>query len=230
MKFLIPPSEGKSLQDTTSHIFKDTGFEMLDSVKDLLELLKNKKSDSDIQKIYGTSLEKSLDLHSKNLNILNSFCSLAIERYSGIVFKNINWGDFNKNDKIFFGKNFLIFSGLFGVVSPMSLIPNYKLKMNVLLLHKFWNSIITDKLKKEDIIIDLLPQVHRKAYIKDERVTIVDFFHIKDGKKTNAGHLGKAVKGQFIRYITKNKIKRIDDFSGFNYDGFSWDGNCIIKE
>ena len=101
-----------------------------------------KKATQYIQKIYGTSLEKSLDLHSQNLNILNSFCSLAIERYSGVVFKNINWGDFNKSDKIFFDKHFFIFSGLFGVVSPMCLIPNYKLKMNVLLLHKFWNSII----------------------------------------------------------------------------------------
>ena len=230
MKILIPPSEGKLLDNTSKCIFSDTSFPMIDSVQKILVFLKNKKSDSDIQKIYGTNLEKSLDLHSKNLNILNSFCSLAIERYTGVVFKNINWKDFNKDDKIFFDKYFLIFSGLFGILSPMCLIPDYKLKMNVLLLYKFWNPIITDQLKNEDVIIDLLPQVHRKAYTSDKRVVKIDFFHIKDGKKVNAGHFGKAVKGQFVRFIIKNKIVNTDDFSNFNYDGYTWDGSCIIKE
>ena len=230
MKFLIPPSEGKSLNNTSIYHFLDTDFPMLDSVKKILVLLKSKKTDLEIQSIYGTNINKSLDLHIQNLNILNSCCSLAIERYTGVVFKNINWDEFNDKDKVFFGEHFLIFSGLFGMVSPTSLIPNYKLKMNVLSLHKFWNPIITEKLKDEDVIIDMLPQIHRKAYRQDARVMNIDFFHIKDGKKVNAGHFGKAVKGQFIRFITKNKIKKIDDFSRFNYNGFVWDGNCIIKE
>ena len=203
---------------------------MIDSVKEILDLLKNKKSDSEIQKIYGTSIEKSLELHSHNLNVLNSCCSMAIERYTGVVYKNINWSDFNKDEKIFFNNHTLIFSGLFGVLSPMTLIPNYKLKMNVLLLHKYWNPKITDQLKNEDVIIDLLPQLHRKAYVSDNRTIKIDFFYIKSGKKVNAGHFGKAVKGQLIRYIIKNKIIKLDDLSNFNYNGYKWDGSCIIKE
>ena len=230
MKYLIPPSEGKTLNNTLNCVFKDTKFPLFDSVEKVLDLLKTKKSDSDIQSIYGTSLEKSVDLHNKNLNIINSPCSLAIDRYSGVVFKNVEWSGFNKKMKIFFNNNFFIFSGMFGIVAPMSKIPFYKLKMNVLGLYKFWSPILTKQLKDEDLIVDLLPQIHRKAYKQDDRTINIDFFHIKDGKKVNAGHLGKSVKGQFIRFICENQIENIDDFSAFNYNDFVWDGNCIIKE
>ena len=52
----------------------------------------------------------------------------------------------------------------------------------------------------EKLIIDLLPQVHRKAYTPNKKNVIpVDFLIINKGKKTAAGHFGKAVKGEFIR-------------------------------
>ena len=230
MKYLIPPSEGKTLNNLDDYNFKDTEFPLINSVEKVLELLKTKKTDSEIKAIYGTSLEKSCVFHNQNLNILNSLCNFAINRYTGVVFKNIDWSTFNQDMKLFFNENFFIFSGMFGIVSPMHQIPFYKLKMNVLALYKFWNPIITKQLKNEDVIIDLLPQIHRKAYQQDERVINIDFFHIKNGKKVNAGHFGKAVKGQFIRFVCENKIINIDDFSSFNYNGFVWDGHCIIKE
>ena len=61
-------------------------------------------------------------------------------------------------------KHIIIFSGLFGLLTPDTLIPDYKLKMNVLSLKRLWGPIITEHLSKEDLIFDLLPQVHRKAY------------------------------------------------------------------
>ena len=76
----------------------------------------------------------------------------------------------------------------------------------------------------------MLPQVHRKAYIPADNVKKIDFFVIKKGKKSSAGHFGKAVKGQLINYIVKNKITSIDNFNNFNYDGFKWDGEVFIKE
>ena len=50
------------------------------------------------------------------------------------------------------------------MVTPLTLIPEYKLKMNVLSLDHHWKDVITESLKDEDVVVDLLPQVHRKAY------------------------------------------------------------------
>tara|TARA_B100000073_G_scaffold299503_1_gene265459 strand:- start:97 stop:495 length:399 start_codon:yes stop_codon:yes gene_type:complete len=127
-------------------------------------------------------------------------------------------------------KHFYIFSGLFGMVTPLTLIPNYKLKMNVLSLEHHWKDTLTKTLQDEDLVIDLLPQVHRKAYIPKDNVKKIDFIVIKKGKKSAAGHFGKAVKGQLIKYIVMNQITSIDQFDQFDFDGFQWDGEVFIKE
>ena len=80
------------------------------------------------------------------------------------------------------------------------------------------------------IHIDLLPQVHRKAYLPNENLYKVDFSFIKKGKKNAAGHFGKAVKGKFIKFLAENEVQSINDFQGFTHDGFEWDGNQFIKE
>lgn len=128
MKFLIPPSEGKSTENTSKTIFKDSSYKMHDAVKIILDNLKSKILDTDKMSIYGTSLEKSNQFHKVNLDVFNSLCSYAIERYTGVVFKNIGWETLDENSKNYLNKNFYIFSGLFGLVSPFSLIPYYKLK------------------------------------------------------------------------------------------------------
>ena len=49
----------------------------------------------------------------------------------------------------------------------------------------------------------------RKAYSTNKQfVKQVDFLVINKGKKTAAGHFGKAVKGEFIRFIVKFMAKK----------------------
>tara|TARA_Y100001970_G_C14002674_1_gene734220 strand:+ start:85 stop:783 length:699 start_codon:yes stop_codon:yes gene_type:complete len=230
MKILIPASEGKAKVIKTSNIkFEDTNFIFKNSVKqvvDLLELI----DDENITSIYGTSQEKSEGFHSQNQSIFKEKCVPAINRYTGVVYSNIDWENLSDKAQSYLQKHVFIFSGLFGMVSPLTPIPNYKLKMNVLSLQHHWNPILTEALSHEDFIIDLLPQVHRKAYTPNKNVYKVDFSVIKKGKKTAAGHFGKAVKGKFIQYLAENNIQKVDQFSGFQHDGFEWDGAQFIKE
>ena len=229
MKYLIPPSEGKSKVQAAGVKFKNTNFifeQHVEQIVTLLELI----DEEDLTSIYGTSQEKSERFHRQNQDIFNSKCANAIDRYTGIVYKNLDWASYDDKEKEFMNNHFFIFSGLFGLVKPMTLIPDYKLKMNVLSLDHHWNDIITKELKEEDLVVDLLPQVHRKAYKAGENVKKINFLVIKKGKKTSAGHFGKAVKGKLIKYIVNNFITSIDDFDGFNFDGFHWDGKIFIKE
>ena len=168
--------------------------------------------------------------HRQNQDIFNSKCAHAIERYTGVVYEHLNWETLNKSSQKFLEDHIYIFSGLFGMVTPKTLIPDYKLKMNVLSLQYHWSPVLSEVLNEEDLIIDLLPQVHRKAYKKGQNVISIDFQVIKKGKKSAAGHFGKAVKGQLIRYIAQNEIKNTDGFEGFEYSGFKWDGTAFVKE
>ena len=229
MKILIPPSEGKTKLKSTGPIFSETNFKFereVGQIIRLLELIDNE----DLKSIYGTSQEKAELFHRQNEDVFKSRCAPAIERYTGVVYEYIDWTSLDKPAQKYMEKHIRIFSGLFGFLTPETLIPNYKLKMNVLSLQFHWNPIITKALENEELVFDLLPQVHRKAYTPAKNVIKVDFSVIKKGKKTAAGHFGKAVKGKFIRYLAQNNIQSIDKFSGFEYDGFKWNGEQFIKE
>ena len=230
MKILIPASEGKSKITTSSNIkFEDTGFMFEDSVRQVVNLLEL-IDEEDLRSIYGTSQEKSILFHRQNQSIFKEKCVSAITRYTGVVYENIGWNNLSKEGKEYLANYVFIFSGLFGMLKPLTPIPDYKLKMNVLSLQHHWRPILTEALNEEEFIIDLLPQVHRKAYTPNKNVFKVDFSVIKKGKKSAAGHFGKSVKGQFIKYLAENNIQSIDNFSGFKYDGFEWDGSQFIKE
>ena len=228
MKFLIPPSEGKSKDNMTNTTFEKTNFKYSKKVDEVIKKLIKIKP-KDFKKIYGTNPEKSALIHHQNKIVKKSSCSPAILRYTGTVYSNINWQSFNNEQKEFFDRHFLIFSGLFGSVSPMTLIPNYKLKMNVLQLYKFWNPTLTEELKKENLVVDLLPQIHKKAYTQSENCINIDFSIMKDGKKIAAGHNGKMVKGQFVQFVCRNIITKFEDMVEFEFDGFKWDGKTFVK-
>ena len=230
MIILIPPSEGKEKIKSNNILFGDTDFKFKKEVKQIIRLL-DLIDNEGLTSIYGTSQDKSEAFHRQNQDVLNSGCAHAIERYTGVVYEHINWTTLSDNAKDYMEKNVYIFSGLFGLLSPKTLIPDYKLKMNVLSLQYHWNPVLTQALNEEKNIIDLLPQVHRKAYTPNkENVFPVDFQITNKGKKSAAGHFGKAVKGEFIRYIAENNITDIEGFSGFEYEGFKWDGSAFIKE
>ena len=228
MKILIPPSEGKSKIKPQEIKFEDTNFVFERSVRQVVRLL-NLIDNEDLRSIYGTSQEKSELFHRQNEDIFKSRCAPAINRYTGVVYQHLEWESLSKEAKEYMNKNILIFSGLFGMTTPSTLIPDYKLKMNVLSLQYHWTPILTEALQDEELIFDLLPQVYRKAYMPNKNTVQIEFKVEGKGNTRSAGHFGKAVKGKFIRFLSMNQIDNIKDFKDFEYDGFKWKGDCFIK-
>ena len=143
MKIKIPPSEGKTKLKSTGPIFSETNFRFereVGQIVRLLELIDNE----DLKSIYGTSQEKSELFHRQNEDIFKSKCAPAIERYTGVVYEHLKWETLKDTAKEYMEKHVLIFSGLFGMTTPLTMIPNYKLKMNVLSLQYHWNHTLTN--------------------------------------------------------------------------------------
>ena len=192
MKILIPPSEGKAKVRSLEVLFKDTNFQFAkytQQIVDLLCLIENE----DLTSVYGTTQDKAIMFHRQNQDIFNSKCVPAIERYTGVVYNHIEWSSLSQKSQNYMKKHIIIFSGLFGLLTPDTLIPDYKLKMNVLSLKSLWGPIISDYLKDEDIIFDLLPQVHRKAYTPNKNTIQIDFL-VQSKGKTSAAYWANKVK------------------------------------
>ena len=151
MKILIPASEGKAKITSSSNLkFEDTNFKYNNAVQQVVNLLEL-IDEEDLRSIYGTSQEKSLLFHRQNQAIFKAKCAPAINRYTGVVYENINWESLSKKAQSYMEKHILIFSGLFGMVSPLTPIPNYKLKMNVLSLQHHWKPVLTETLNEEKL-------------------------------------------------------------------------------
>ena len=170
MKILIPPSEGKAKVKPLDILFKDTDFKFAkytQQIVDLLGLIENE----DLTSVYGTSQDKAIMFHRQNQDIFNSKCVPAIERYTGVVYNHIDWHSLPSQAKNYMNKHIIIFSGLFGLLSPDTLIPDYKLKMNVLSLKNLWSPLISQHIKKfkkdKHSSVGLLKAVNRRKKLLD---------------------------------------------------------------
>jgi len=214
---LIPPSEGKADGGDNKPLASASSL-----TADLIEAIKK----TDPKKLYGLK-SKALDKAiAVNKELLSSGTMPAIERYTGVVYDAIDYQTLkNKAD---FDEKVLIISGLFGLVSPTDLIPNYRLKIDKLKSAKLWLDSNSEQLK-DKFVIDLLPQAHKKA-VKYNHGIEVEFVLKKAGKKMPAGHQGKHIKGRFVRWLIENNITDPNHFKDFNEEGYQWTGEIFLKE
>lgn len=216
---LIPPSEGKTQGGNSSKLTI-----LREETSNLIKELQTHPNQQKLLGVKGKALEKAIEI---NKNILTTNTMPAINRYSGVVYKAIDYETLSTKEKDNFNKKIRIISGLFGMLSPTQLIPNYKLKIEKLNSANIWKPIITKELKN-NFIIDLLPKAHQKA-LEYENGIQVDFVIEKQGKKIPAGHNGKHIKGRFIRWLIKNNVENPKDFKKFTEDGFKWINNQFVK-
>ena len=89
---------------------------------------------------------------------------------------------------------------------------------------------ISNQLKNEELILDLLPAIHRKALNVGKNIVSIKFMININGKLIQSAHSGKVVKGKFIRFLAQNNIQDIKDIEDFEYDGYKWNGDFFVKD
>jgi cytoplasmic iron level regulating protein YaaA (DUF328/UPF0246 family) len=213
---LIPPSEGKASGGTYPPL-----SQLNEHAQQAYGRLMNFKGD--VGALYGLKDKALKQALMVNQTLLSSPTLPAIERYSGVVYEGIDYPSLSKEAKNFFNDHVRIISAMFGLLAPLDLIPDYKLKIEKLDLAKFWRSIIAKQLEGY-FIIDLLPQAHQKAVAYTQGLGI-EFVMSKKGKVMPAGHHGKLIKGKFVRWVCQNQYVEAKDLKRFSEDGFCYDSS-----
>lgn len=201
--FLIPPSEAK----LSSSFY--TREELSFVFKKPLIISKN-ATEKDI-KCTWKRYEESINL---NKNIEKSHTIEAIKRYDWVMYKSIDYYNLNATSKEYFNDNFLILSGMYGLLKPMDKIWNYKLPIETKTLSKYWISEITKKLNdlELDYIVDLLPDSYKKMINFNEINTkVIRLNFIKNNWK-KVSHGVKKIKWEWIKDICKNREKNYQNF------------------
>ena len=225
MIILLPPSEGKS-DEVGQGSFTELHPNYTGDLKPVLKHLKSLKGDA-VGKFIGVKdAQKAGAFHKGNLSILKNGSLPALERYTGVVYSHIEYSSLRAKKRA--ENQIQIVSGMFGLISGGTAIPEYKLPLNTW-LRNYWLPINTERLaslNQKGPIISLLPQSYAKAVHSDETLHVD--FKLGGGKKL-AGHFGKAIKGKFVRFLIDNDIQSVKDFSEFSEDGFSFDGEHFIQ-
>ena len=110
----------------------------------MIDQLKNVSNWEKILGVKGAALDKAI---KTNQTVLSSATMPAIERYTGVVYNAIDYASMDKSTKDFFNKHVRIVSALFGLVKPLDLIPDYKLKIDKLKADKYWQPMNQQALK-----------------------------------------------------------------------------------
>ncbi len=193
--YLLPPSEGKNTWGNNTEESPKYNFEKpLGIAKNATEKdLKCKEKRYEEGIALNTDIETSPKLSS-------------IERYSWVMYNTIDYSWMSSEWKQYFTENFLILSGMYGILRPDDMIGNYKLPIETKWLYQFWGTQITDTLNAldVDVIVDFLPGSYGKMIQwKDihAKIVRVNFLHTKNGELKKMTHGVKKVKGEYIKEL-----------------------------
>ena len=154
----------------------------------------------------------------------------SIELYTGVVYESFNLENYSIDEFNYLNQNVRILSALYGVLSPMDGIQNYRLDFTMKLKHihlnQFWKEKIVSEFKKDDLILDCASQEfsHFLKPLK-EKVHRVEFIDIVDGQEKIISYNAKKLRGLIANYCIKNQVKSIEEIQKFNEEGYIYDSS-----
>ena len=208
---LLPPSEGKAKDGVTSRPWTPRlgafGAELETCRAQIVVQLRKEKGGT--QKLLGVSGAHLTRAQSCNVQLVDSPCLPAWQRYTGVVWDHLDLASFTATQRNAFTKRIIVPSGLLGLVRADDQIPDYRLKMGARLtpfgtMSKFWNEAITDALAaavKKKLIVDLLPNEHKAAINWDRLDNVVRVDLVSHSGAVVGGHNAKAAKGLLARHL-----------------------------
>ena len=192
----------------------------------------------DIIKIMKVSDSLAMETKEKinDLGKINVTPKPSVFTFTGEVFKNLEPFGFSNENLEFCEKHLRILSGLYGVVSPMTLIEPYRLEMGYKLgfggfnkVSDFWKESITKYLNdymhenKMDFIINLASKEYTDSIDKKNiKSQIIDIsFKEKSGDKLKTiAVYAKKARGKMAKFIIANKIVEKSTLKEFCEDGY----------
>lgn len=232
MKIIISPAMKMKI-DSESFLARSQP-QFLKQASELSTFLKS-CSFAELQKIWKSSerTTKEGQRQIKELNLkAEESLTPAIISYSGIQYQYMAPDLFTNPALDYLQDNVRILSGLYGILRPLDGVWPYRLEMKNRLkgfsqpdLYKYWGQQLADNLFKEDnIVINLASKEYSKnisPYLTaSRRMITIDFQEEKNGKWKTIGVHAKMARGEMVRFIAENCLKKpeqLQDFTDFDF-------------
>jgi len=240
---LLPPSEGKAPGGTAPRAWTDiagdpalNAFSILDPRRTELMAALQHALDSQpepaLQKLFGVKGAALATAVETNRRLPDGPLLPAIERYTGVMFDYMSYATLSDSARRTFDEHVILFSGLWGLLRPTDLIPDYKLKIDARLpgigaVARFWKPEISRTLNgllAGQVVWDLLPGAHARAW--DGKASMAAHWQVKfvervekngEARYRTVSHWSKALKGALVRFICEEGITDPAAFEGFEH-------------
>ena len=194
--------------------------ELIDTLHDLIDE-SDEETLSEVFGLDGPLLEEAIEIDSE---IYDAPLMSALDRYSpGIMYAAMDFANLPTGAQRRLLENGVIFSGLFGLLRPDDLIPDYRLGMDVDIpdigpVVEYWRPRISDILNTNmdgRWIWDLLPDLHRSAW-EDEhtyeaRVEVEFMYDEGDDLVPVEPDEADIQRGQFVNYVVRETAEDLED-------------------
>ena len=206
---------------------------LIDAVQTLIE-----EADEDtLADVFGRSgpdLQSAIEVNSE---IYDAPLMSALDRYSpGIMYAAMDFANLPTGAQRRLLENGVIFSGMFGLLRPDDLIPNYQMGMDVDLpdlgpVTEYWRphvSRILNENLKDRWVWDLLPGTERDAWDDEhtyEARVEMKFVREEDGDRVEVTDEDLDVqRGQLVNFVVRETAEDLEELREWEHpDGYVWD-------
>jgi uncharacterized protein len=243
---LLPPAEGKKpggnplapdmfdyRSSGTFNYFSELNPERRRLIGALQKTL---KEDHDFESLFGVKGDHLVEAIEANSGLYNAPLMSALDRYSpGVMYQGMDFAGLPTGAQRRLLENGIIVSGLFGLLRPDDLIPNYRLRMDATLpelgkVSKYWRPILSPVLNRilsGRFVWNLLPSAHQDAWEDAhtyEQMVFVKFAKMEGGERKTVSHGVKPLRGQLVNYIVRETLEDLEGLrewthpAGYVYD------------
>jgi cytoplasmic iron level regulating protein YaaA (DUF328/UPF0246 family) len=201
---------------------------------------------NDLRKLKTTDIEKLMKISPKlselNFNRYKNFSfpmnpsnsKPAAFVFQGDTYKGLRFSELTNADQKYAQKSLRILSGLYGLLSPMDLMQEYRLEMGTSFtsgehknLYGVWKESVTKALnialKDHKALVNLASNEYFSAVDTNKLIKPVItpiFKEEKNGVLKIISFNAKRARGSFARFIIENKITEIKDLKSFKEDNY----------
>jgi cytoplasmic iron level regulating protein YaaA (DUF328/UPF0246 family) len=162
----------------------------------------------------------------------------AIERYAGVLYRELAYRDLDRATRRRIDAQVVIFSGVWGLVAPRDPIPEYKRKMGAGVgrlgrLARWWRprlGPVLDAHVHRRVVWDLLPREHEDAWpvsaAPRSRISVRFLDERGRGEQrtlTTVSHWNKLLKGALVRHLVTAQLTEVAGLCEFHHpEGYEY--------
>lgn len=251
---LLAPSEGKTSGGNpfapdmfdyrtanTFNYFKVLNPERRKLIDALHTALRDEKTD--LEKLFAKNGEELQEAVDVNLNIYGAPLMSALDRYNpGVLYQATDFQGLPTGAQRRLLEEGIIFSGLFGLLRPDDLIPEYRLPMDTNVpgigsVAEFWKDTLSKELNETlagRFVWNLLPESHESAWTDDhsyEAMVRIKFMRKVKGELKDATQDVRPLRGKVVNFIVQETLEDLELFSAWRHpSGYKLDQSLSLYD